>query len=203
LLHFLWIKVTAFGEAGEMLPVAGALLVCLVLERAWSQAKTWAVVVLCSLTIVGVSKLLFAGWGIGGSFNFTGISGHSTLGTLMLSSAAYLLAQQSDATTQRRAFVFGTILGMIVGASRMALHVHSFSEVVAGWILGCAGGLCFVLRCRLSSPLTQRPALVAVVAYALVFIVGNYPLPTQRWLNDLAQNISGRPVAFYRDGIPH
>jgi len=79
------------------------------------------------------SKLAFLGLGIGlTSPQFTGFSGHAAF------SAAVWPVLFATATPRRPclAAASGLILAALIAASRPPLHTHSWTEVIAGWLLG-------------------------------------------------------------------
>jgi membrane-associated phospholipid phosphatase len=90
-----WRTLTWLGDSGLLLPVA--VFVALVLLRVGHglrrPAVTWCVVFgSCGLAVM-VSKLAFMGWGIGSArFNFTGVSGHTAIGTALWPVALWLMA---------------------------------------------------------------------------------------------------------------
>lgn len=90
-----WRVITWFGDSGLLLPLA--ILVALVLLRVGHglrrPAVTWCVVFGSCGLLVMVSKLVFMGWGIGSArFNFTGVSGHTAIGTALWPVALWLMA---------------------------------------------------------------------------------------------------------------
>jgi hypothetical protein len=85
---------------------------------------------------VGVTKVLYAGWGISlPAFDFRVISGHT-----MLSTSVWMVAITLQLKWWRLPSFPGVIAGMAIGAftgvSRLMNHSHSLPEVVIGWLLG-------------------------------------------------------------------
>ena len=135
--HAWWI-LTHLGASSLLLP---ALL--LVLGGMWESgardaAKRYLLRLVIAVGITVVSKCLFFGWGIGiAALDFTGVSGHTLLATSIL---PVLLRGIPWPALQARGggAALGWLLAFVVGVSRLAVHAHSTSEVVAGWGLGAA-----------------------------------------------------------------
>ena len=110
------------------------------------------------------SKVAFIGWGIGSvALDFTGVSGHA-----MFAAAIYPLlfgalapsltrllpsARPAAAASVWVAVGSGSALALVIGISRVVVHAHSASEVIAGLALG--GSVCAVALWRSQPP--RRP----------------------------------------------
>ncbi len=127
-----WQAVTRIGDASVMLPVAAVVAVGLGLARSWRATGLWLVLVGTGLGVIVASKLAFLGWGIGSrALDFTGVSGHTLLATLVSAGAALAVLPGKAPAGDRLGVVAGAVTGAVIAASRLALHVHSISEVVS------------------------------------------------------------------------
>lgn len=89
-------------------------------------------------------------------------SGHTANTTALVVSVALVLASQIHHQRDRR-IIFGSagVLITLMGWSRLALNVHWFSDVVAGWVLGSFSAyFCALLAYKLDqiAPVGQMPA---------------------------------------------
>lgn len=131
----MWIMFTNIGDAALTLPVAAICAGWIALFDV-RLACRWIGALAAGIAMVGVTKILYAGWGI--SFpasDFRVVSGHT-----MLSTSVWIVAITLQTKWWRRPPLFGIVAGMIVGLltgiSRVMDHSHSLSEVFAGWVLG-------------------------------------------------------------------
>ncbi|HEL4834301.1 TPA: phosphatase PAP2 family protein, partial [Stenotrophomonas maltophilia] len=137
----------------------------------------------------------FMGWGIGiKSLYFTGFSGHAAM-----SSAVYPLVGVLLAGPERRARVTGLMSGVLLAVaiawSRIPLHAHSLSEVIAGLGLGLG---CSAWALRGKAP-SRRPSAVTTTAAVLAGMFLPLTLPdiqTHQLVIALAKLISGRTELF-------
>lgn len=135
--HAWWI-LTHLGASSLLLPALLLVLGGLWESGARDAAKRYLLRLSIAVGITVVSKCLFFGWGIGiAALDFTGVSGHTLLATSIL---PVLLRGIPWPALQARGggAALGGLLALVVGVSRVAVHAHSLSEVVAGWILGAA-----------------------------------------------------------------
>jgi membrane-associated phospholipid phosphatase len=201
----LWQAITRFGDSALLLPLILWTTCSLALLAAdWRTTRRWVVAAGLAGGIVCLSKLLFLAWGIGPpGLDYTGFSGHTTLAMLVWPSLAALLARDADARTRRVAIAAGCVIAVAVAVSRLALKVHSPSEVWLGALLGVLVMGWFV-RGVTPSPATrtrQSPRVrwwlaagmlvIGLLCYGRVF-------PSQHLLQDIALWISGHRDVFTR-----
>ncbi|KQP49347.1 phosphatase PAP2 family protein [Pseudorhodoferax sp. Leaf274] len=140
-LHF-WTTVTHLGNSALLLPAGLVLALWLLKTRHGPLALAWALSFGTAVLLVLASKLAFMGWGIGSAaLDFTGISGHATVSTAVFTMGAWLLAAGHPWRRQALAIAAGLLVGLLVSISRVVLHAHSVSEVVAGFGLGAAAAV--------------------------------------------------------------
>jgi membrane-associated phospholipid phosphatase len=194
-----WLHITSFGDSVVTLPAAAAIAVWLVAGRAWRMAFWWAWLFALALIVVIITKVAFLGWGIGiSALDFTGIGGHAMRATAVLPVIFYLFLQRSSASVRWSGVVLGLLIGMVIGISRVMLHVHSVSETVTGCALGGLVSLGFMWLSRpLPKPHVNR-WLIALSLLALLPATHAEPAPTKDWMNAVALYLSGHNLPYER-----
>jgi membrane-associated phospholipid phosphatase len=189
-----WRTLSAFGDSRWLLPMALALLITL--PQADARLKwRWLLAIAATAGVTLASKLAFMGWGIGvKSVHFTGFSGHAAMSSAIYPVVGVLLAGPGS-----RARSFGLVIGVLLATaiawSRIPLHAHSLSEVIAGLALGLSFS---TLTLRTASPI-HRPPAMAVVAAVIAGMILPFTLPdlhTHQFVIALAKFISGRAEIF-------
>jgi membrane-associated phospholipid phosphatase len=202
---FGWNTITHWGEVQVLVPAAvwaGLWLLPTATGRALGWR--WVVGVLLAVLITVASKIAFMGWGLGiASLNFTGFSGHAMFAAAILPMVATVLAPSANPGVRRAFGLLGLGLALLVGASRIAIGVHSVSEVVSGLALGMlASWPAQRWVPRWHSPVAAWvPGMVAVwLALAPVQVpsVQSHPRITQ-W----ALQLSGKAVPYTRQDLLH
>ncbi len=93
---------------------------------------------------MSLSKILFLGFSIGSArFNFTGFSDHSAMSVTL-----WLVSGRWSNRWRGAALAVGYFIPLIVGFSRLVIHVHSTSEVAPGLLLGFTLSSAFLLSQR-------------------------------------------------------
>lgn len=195
-----WTLFTKLADTYVLLTAALLCMSCLAWARAWRLTAAWAVLLGCGLALVAGTKLAFVGWGIGSrDWNFTGISGHAMRAAAIAPVLFYLVAQDSTRMVRRLAVFCGIAFGVLIGISRLAVHVHSISEVVTGCLLGIAISVPFLALLERS----PRPAfprhLLLVAVLPLLALTGTPGAPTERWLERVALGLSGHSAPYTRN----
>ena len=202
-----WQWVSFFGDSTVLLPSAAALFVVLLLRRpsrllAWQ----WGLLFGITGTIVCASKLAFMGWGVGiREIDFTGFSGHTALSAAFWPIFLWLLCARGTVELRRVAIVAGYMLAGLVGFSRLAIHAHSTSEVVAGLVLGCCGSALFLLfqrrgSCAVDARLSWGGLLSLIIIPAVLLNTG-VKAPTQSLLGDIAVKLGPLEKPFTRSDL--
>lgn len=195
--------ISNLGDIAATAPVAACIALFFIMQRAWQLAIWWIILFFCGLILVVASKLAFVGWGIGyQALNFTGFSGHAMRAMAIFPVLGYLVAKNNPRTAQITMLIVSACAGTIIGISRLLLHVHSWSEVIAGWILGTVVSFLFILILRNWNHSSVYPPMIviAVAAFMPFVITPRFtPTPTQDWIIALSLYLSGRDQPFTRD----
>jgi membrane-associated phospholipid phosphatase len=164
----LWNFVTDFGDTAVTLPLSALMVAFLAFEGEKRAAACLALAVaLCGLTI-GFAKLALQSCGRPLlSIDLATPSGHAALATVVFGSFAYLLSRGAPAE-RRWIFAAGALIIILcIAASRIALAVHSTTEVVAGLCIGLSALAIFG---RLTGPLLERPTVLWLCLSAAALI---------------------------------
>ncbi|MDQ2778922.1 MAG: phosphatase PAP2 family protein [Pseudomonadota bacterium] len=173
-----WHLLTRLGEAQILLPAAALALLALLRDAPGRRLALWWVGLgSAAVLATTATKLAFIGWGVGSAaLDFTGISGHAMFaaaiypllfGALAPSVTRWLApARRVSPTPVWISVGLGATLALAIGVSRVVVHAHSASEVVAGLALGAA--VCAVALWRSHPP--QRVLTPWVPALALAWL---------------------------------
>lgn len=202
-----WQLISFFGDSTVLLPSAAALFIVLMLRKT-SRLLAWQWSLLFGITgaIVCASKLAFMGWGLGiRELDYTGFSGHSALSAAFWPIFLWLLSARFSASLQKAAVATGYILAAVVGYSRLVIHAHSVSEVIAGLLLGAAGSALFLLlqkRTTHSENVSISWGGVAcLVMVPLILLHSGNKAPTQSLLGQIATAVGPLDKPFTRTDL--
>ena len=205
--HFMsfeaWQQVTQLGAAGAILPMVPIIMLGYWQERRHQVVVAWSVALVAGILVVLISKIAFAGWGLGiASLDFTGVSGHALLATAILPVAIAWFSP-----TRHWTVVFmsvGLAIVILVGGSRVMLGAHSWSEVAAGWCLGALVSGTGLILMRGSGPYRRVPfamrCFIAMALMGMIFMNRSMAeaLPSHTWEVQLALVLSGHERPFQR-----
>lgn len=164
--------VTDFADLAVVLPLALAVALSL-LAAGWPRgAAAWAAAVPATLLSVLLAKLTIAACGT--LLPFHGLrspSGHTASAAVVYGGLLSLLlpAPRRGRPRPFAAIVLAGVFAVVFGGTRLALHVHSRSDVLVGAALGVAGAL---LLAQLAGPRPPhlRVAIPLAVAFAVVLV---------------------------------
>ena len=205
----IWFALTNFGGVAVTIPVSFAIAAWLAAGMRLRAAAQWLAVLGLAAGLTVLTKIAFLGWGVGiRPIDFTGISGHAVLSTLVYPVMLSVVLINAGIAWRRAGFLLGLAFGFAIGASRVALHAHSVSEIVAGCALGALVACFFVSRLEAQpapADPTPHPLLVSLSLAALIGSLHGMHVPTQRWVTSIALDLSGheRPyirARWHRDG---
>jgi membrane-associated phospholipid phosphatase len=193
-----WQALSSLGNSKLLLPAAGMLVLTAGPQR-WRIAQRWlpALGLVCALTLV--SKLAFLGWGQGiAVLDFTGISGHAAVSSAIYPVALSLLLA---ARWKWPGFLMGLSLALSIAYSRLPLHAHSLSEVVAGSMLGAGASLwvCAGWDAQLRNRLLGCGAALLMAVICVQHVMPG--VSTHDQVLKLAQLLSGRSTLYDRDWL--
>src|ERR1035437_1831684 len=135
----LWSMISHLGWVGISLPMLAFSATGLWQSHQQAAVRIWLLAITLAVAVTVASKVLFFGWGFGiASLNFTGLSGHTLLATSILPMFFCWLGASDKPRFRRAGAIFGLVLGVVVGVSRVVLGAHSSSEVVSAWFVGAA-----------------------------------------------------------------
>ncbi|KRG50946.1 phosphatase PAP2 family protein [Stenotrophomonas beteli] len=185
-----WRTLSALGDSRWLLPMALVLLITL--PRADARLKwRWLLAIAVTAGVTLASKVAFMGWGIGiKSVHFTGFSGHAAMSSVVYPVVGALLAGPAK-RARAIGVAIGVLLAIAIAWSRIPLHAHSLSEVIAGLMLGLGCSAWALYGARPS----RRAALISIAAALLAgaaLPLAQPNLHTHQAVIALAKFISGR-----------
>lgn len=199
-----WHWFTFFGDSALLLP-SGALIVILLLWKADTRRTClhWLVLFGSAGAIVVVSKLAFLGWGVGSRlYDFTGFSGHSALSASIWPVMFWILSSRASRRWRISAVAGGYILALIIGFSRIVIHAHSVSEVLAGLTLGFTISGSFLLMQYFRQTSIHHFSygqITVVLLLPLLLVLQGKKAPTQSLLERIALSLAPIERVYSRD----
>jgi hypothetical protein len=177
LLRLLWTFVTDLGDSAVTIPLAGLILLFLLIAREWQIARAWVVTVVGCAVVISALKLLFGA--CGQHFALADIvspSGHTAMSVPIYLSFALLLGGGTTKRVAGAIYLGGAALVVGIGASRIVLRTHDLAEVFLGFAVGLPGHACF--RWMLAG---RRTVTVPVIPMAIGALVVVAALHGTRW----------------------
>jgi membrane-associated phospholipid phosphatase len=180
---------TDFADEAVALPLAFTVSLALLVAGWRRGALAWAVVVPATLLAVVVAKMMVVA--CGPFLPLHGLkspSGHTASAAVVYGGLLSLLLP-APARGARRPFVallLAAMFAVAFGGSRLALHVHTRSDVVAGACLGIAGALALA---RLAGPRPPglRVAIPVATACAVVLLLHGTHLRAEMQIDRMAR----------------
>ena len=185
--------------AGITVMFPAALVIAAWLWSAASKkiALLWLGVLVCAYLIVGVSKILFKGWGIGlEDLGIAVFSGHAMNACLVFTVMLNLLCQQLDQRLRWPVLGAGLVATWWFAIHYVAHTIHPLPEAIAGALIGSVAACVFLFNLKKNTlGKIPRPALVMGLAVVLAF--NAMPKYTaERLLDHIAITLSGADQAF-------
>lgn len=199
----LWWRLTAFGDSPSLLPMAALLAIWLCF---WCESRRsgllWVVAVLVDGGLVVASKVLYMAWGVHPpGLDFIGLSGHSAMAFLFWSVLGATLAVQCG-LPRGLSIAAGAALAVGVAVSRLALHVHSPSEVLLGSLWGALVAAVYLLQTRDTTVTRRRYGWVLLLALLPPLLLARQvDFPSNRILAYTAEHLAGRAAIYTRSGL--
>jgi membrane-associated phospholipid phosphatase len=196
----LWSYLTNLGDSALMGPIALCVGVWLCLSRAPKGAGAWLGFCGAAAIIVVCTKVAYIGWGIGiREIDFTGISGHAMISAATLAITGYFVGAGFGGMAAGIGGAFGFLVGVLVGASRVILGVHSLSEVVLGCALGGLVAVASAILIETPPRDARRSVVLASTVVALVIVLHGGRMPSEPLITKVSLYLSGRSAPF----MPH
>ncbi len=166
---------TAFADLGLVLPLAGIIAFALLAVGRRRDAVAWSIGVAGTLATMLLLKLaVFVALGPEAQGALRNPSGHTASGTVVYAGLFVLLGRR-PAPRVLMALVVGLGFGIVFGATRLALHVHTLADVMVGAAVGLAGTLalaCIASPCRVGKPDRDTVMVTAVALLSLLALHG-------------------------------
>ena len=164
--------VTDFGDQAVLLPLAAGITLVFALTGWRRGAVAWAAAVVATLALMVVFKLVFLACG----HFLPGNQIHSPSGHTAAAAAIYggLLALAARLATGhgRWTLACALLVTLVIGASRLALGVHTGLEVALGGAVGVCGALAAVRLAGAPPPGLRVGRLAAVTVLVLALLHG-------------------------------
>ncbi|NNM73671.1 phosphatase PAP2 family protein [Enterovirga aerilata] len=182
---------SAAGDTALLAPVSLALLIYLAALRRWEEARAFAVSLALGLAATLAAKLLFkACGGTISAFDISSPSGHASFSAVVYGSLAAMVAARRPAWLALTLACAAALLVAGIGVSRAALDVHSWPEVVLGWLIGAAAVTVFVALRRRSDRPALSPVPMAIGLAAAIFIVDGRHISAEHQIGRIARKLS-------------
>jgi len=134
------VAITELGDSAVLVPLSAAVLVWLLLLRAWRSALYWGLATGLGTLLVALIKNLFKVarpqdlyHGIS-SYSFP--SGHATMSLIVFGFLAFLISRGLPPRRRWWPFVPAALLCLLISLSRLYLGAHWASDVIGGLLLG-------------------------------------------------------------------
>ncbi|KVV55141.1 phosphoesterase [Burkholderia territorii] len=178
----MWSEISNIGDAALTLPVALTCAIWLALSD-WRLAVRWIVLLAAGMSVVGATKILYAGCGVEiPQFDFRVISGHTMLSTSVWTVALSMLWQAFRAG-KAPGVAAGLAVGAVTAVARVFDHSHTIPEVVVGWLLGALVALAFLRTYDRAHTRSFSPRIAAVCLLLVSGIAYGNRAPFQQMID--------------------
>ena len=156
--------VTDFADQAVMLQVIVVMALTLGVLGWWRGAVAWLLAVGASFATVLVLKLLFVACGPAlGVPALRSPSGHAAAAAILAGGVAVVMG-----TSRRRVAAVAGLAALVIGATRLALGLHTTTEVIVGGVLGVAGAVGFARTAGPEPALRLRWLFVVMMVVTLL-----------------------------------
>ncbi len=180
--------ITDFADQAVMLPLA-ATIPAMLAWAGWRRgALAWLLAVACAWTAMLALKLLGVHCGrllFGPAL--TSPSGHVSSAAVVYGALAALALGRAGARLGH-ALPCAAAVAVVVGASRLALGVHTPAEVALGGLVGVGGAWLFA-RAAGPRPPGARLRRAGVAAALVVLLTHGFHLPAEAAITNAAANV--------------
>ncbi len=198
--QYFWYYASRLGEAQILLPAALLAAVMLLLRpQGRALALWWMTLLGAAIGLTTATKIAFFGWGLGWpALDFTGVSGHAMFAAAVYPLLAAALSAQASPARQQVAMALGAALALLVGISRLALGVHSVSEVVAGLLVGGAASALPLVWARMPAQSIGPLIPVGLAVWLAVMPISAPASQTHSLVIRMSLALSGRSTPYTR-----
>ncbi|MDE2574267.1 MAG: phosphatase PAP2 family protein [Rhodospirillales bacterium] len=180
--------ITDFADQAVMLPLAAVTGLALWLAGWRRGALAWYLAVPATLAVVGLAKLGVFLFGAPGALpDLRSPSGHTAAAALVFGGLAALLG----ARRKRGLVALGLALAfaVLIGLTRLGLHVHTVDDVVVGAGIGVLGAMLLAALAGVR-PEALRPRLPLGAALLVLVLFHGLRLPAEAWLHHVADALT-------------
>ncbi|MGS0891799.1 phosphatase PAP2 family protein [Burkholderia stagnalis] len=178
----MWSDISNIGDAALTLPIAVTCAAWLALSD-WKLAVRWVAQLAAGMSLVGATKILYAGCGVAiPAFDFRVISGHTMLSTSVWTVALTML-WQAFRSGRAPGVAAGLGIGALTAVARVFDHSHTIPEVVAGWLLGALVALTFLRAYERARKTSFSPRVAAVCLLLVSGIAYGHRAPFQQMID--------------------
>ena len=190
-------QVVQYAGITVMFPAALVIAAWLWSAASKKIALSWLAVLVCAYLIVGVSKILFKGWGIGlEDLGIAVFSGHAMNACLVFTVMLNLLCQQLDQRLRWPVLGAGLLATWWFAIKYVAHTIHPLPEAIAGALIGSVAACVFLFSLK-PNTLGKIPRPALVMGLAVVLACNSMPKYTaERLLDHIAISLSGADQAF-------
>lgn len=197
-----WHVLSVLGSMAVTGPLGVAIAIWLLAGKSWRLTLAWCGLFGAGMALVVATKVAFIGWGVGvASLEFAGISGHAMRAAAVFPVALFLALRPlgRSAAPGYWGLAAGVALALLIAASRLAVQAHSASEAVSGCLLGLAVAAAFIWHASTEDHMALSRILVALCIPVLLAAPRVEPVPTERWMQQLALFLSGHDRPYERN----
>lgn len=189
--------ITQYAGITVMLPAAMVVAGWLWCMASRKLALLWLGVLFVAYFVVGLSKVLFKGWGIGlESLNIAVISGHAMNACLVSTVVLSLLLRQLDHRLLWLALGAGLLSTWWFSVQYVGQTIHPLPEAIAGAVVGSVAACVFLFRLE-RKEIRKIPRTALMLGLAVIMLSTSLPKYTaERLLNSFAVTLSGAEKAF-------
>jgi membrane-associated phospholipid phosphatase len=172
---------TDFADLAVLLPLTVCVAVGLAVLGWRRGALAWCAAIAAVMGTMVLLKLAFLGCGPVGAVS---PSGHTAAGTVAYGGLAALWLRRRLGAPYAAVLASGAV-AIVIGATRMALGLHTGFEVFLGGAVGVAG-VAALLRMAGPAPARLYGRRLALVALPLILVLHGFRLPVEPRLRQAA-----------------
>jgi membrane-associated phospholipid phosphatase len=198
-----WWQLTTFGDSTSLLPLAVLLAIWLCARRESRHSEwLWIVALLADGGLVVASKVLYMAWGLHPpGLDFIGLSGHSAMAFVFWPVLGALAAAQWS-VPRWLGIALGVALAAGVAASRLALRVHTPSEVLLGSLWGAVVAASYLwLTWDTTTARRRYGRLLLLALVPPLLLTRPLSFPSNQILAYTAEQLTGHAAIYTRPAL--